>query len=171
LLLAFSHSAIEKRSSMAATPSLSARPKSCLVLLALLVTLSGGVSAQDVVAKQPRRLAIEGHCTWPFNINTATVSLNVPKIVYRRPGYTGTLKLMLWASKTPYKPGTRGWTIAESKLGPLKENQTYSNLARVCKITRPPTGKYYLALLLTEFSDGEYRTQHYAAGNKLTAFE
>jgi hypothetical protein len=162
---------IEKHDAMAATIISSFRFKSCLFLLALLFGLTGTGTAQDVVAKQPRRLALQGHCTWPFNVNTATVTLNVPKIIYRRPGNTGTIKLMLWATKTPYKPGTSGWNIAESKLGQLKENQSYSNLARVCSVKRPPTGKYYLALLLTEYSDGSYKTQHFAAGTKLTTFE
>jgi hypothetical protein len=147
--------------------------KSYLALLAMLCGLAGmAASAEIVVPKQPRRLALEGHCTWPININTATATLNVPKVVYRRPGTSGTIKLTLWAGTHPYgTKGSRGWAIAESKLGQLKENQSYSNLSRNCKLTRPPAGRYYITLLLAEYLENGYVVQHYATGNQTMRFE
>ena len=146
--------------------------KTHLASLALLFALVGLACAQTQnVVVAPRERYSLGASTWNVNGETGVVTFNVSKLTFNHSGITGGIKLMLWATTQPYKPGTRGWTIAETQLGQLKSGQYYSNLCQNATLTRPPVGTHYLTLMVLEFgNDRKYTTKHYASGSKTFTF-
>ncbi len=73
---------------------------------------------------------------------------------------TGSLKLQLWATSSPYAGGAiRGHLIATTqKIEGLGPGQYYENLKRTVPYDPPPSaGNYYLTFALMEYSSGAYR--------------
>lgn len=93
---------------------------------------------------------------------TRTVRLNAERIENTSSVYTtGTLRLELWASRTPYiGGGITGYRIGVLPInsttnGTLSPNYFYSNTTGVTPITNwPPDGSYYMTMMVSEYSPG-----------------
>ena len=138
------------------------------LILAALVLPASAQNGNIVVPPAQRY----SHGSWStnFNAETGTVSLGLSKLTYNHSGYTGTIKLVLWASTRPYEPGVRGWAIGEATLKSLQQNQYYSDIKKTMKLNRPPVGKYYLTLMIQEYGQNGYTIKRYSAANKTTTF-
>ena len=72
-------------------------------------------------------------------------------------GSSGSLRLDLWASATPYTGGTiTGYRFASTGLNPLTGGYSYSNIDRTLTYNKPPDGTYYVTLTLSEYHNGSY---------------
>ena len=97
-------------------------------------------------------------CACSFNISGTQVDLRAASVANQLGRTTGTLKLKLWATSTPY--GGRG-PIAGYELGVhqlsvvLGKDTSLQNLNPTVAFTPPPAGKWYLTMTLTESSGGQ----------------
>ena len=67
---------------------------------------------------------------------------------------TGTLRLELWAASTrpPAETGFNGYRLAASAtLAPLAPRTFYTDVIRTATFTEPPSGTYYMVMVLGEF--------------------
>lgn len=80
-------------------------------------------------------------------------------------GYSGTLRLELWAFSSPFTGGsTLGYKLAQYSVGTLTAGFHYSNLnSGTIGFIPPPDGTWYFSMLLTEYigsgADDGYATR------------
>lgn len=89
-----------------------------------------------------------------YSVSGSTVVLTADEIAnFDTSGFSGTLRLELWALPSPYT-GTAlsGYKLAESTLGQLSAGFNYSNVnSGAIPYLSPPDGTWYYTLLVTEF--------------------
>lgn len=98
-------------------------------------------------------LALEG--TVAYTIAGGSVRLQVDRIANRRSGGTsGSLRVELWATSTPYGGGgLSGYKIGQTSFNPLSAGFSYVDIDRtVTQLVTPPNGTWYLVMTLTEFT-------------------
>ncbi|MEM6638367.1 MAG: hypothetical protein AAF610_00555 [Pseudomonadota bacterium] len=102
-------------------------------------------------------LELDCLCSW--SLNGGVLSIAAERVINNRSGgLSGTLKLKLWATETPYTGGTiTGYVMGEVNLGQLAGGFFRGPIDQQVSYRRPPNGTYFVALTLTEF-DGEDRT-------------
>ncbi|MBL9117735.1 MAG: hypothetical protein JNJ83_22195 [Verrucomicrobiaceae bacterium] len=107
---------------------------------------------------------------WSFRYSTegGTLDISVAKISHTRTGNTGTLKLAVWATDTPYKGGgIEGYQLGAVTKTALKPGYSYSAVKNTATFKKPPSGSYYITLVLSEYNGSEYRiVDHLNANNK-----
>lgn len=70
-------------------------------------------------------------------------------------GFSGTLKMELWAFPIPYTGSQSGYKLAEYKLGQLVAGAAFYNVnSGTIFFAPPPTGVWYFTLFLTEYTGG-----------------
>jgi len=115
--------------------------------------------------------SLTGPWRWQSSYEGGTVEIDVAKISHRRTGNTGTLKLAVWLTKAPYSGGTlSGYEIGEVRKDPLKPGFYYENVKNVARFVPPPAGSYYASLVLSEWSDGQYRVVAHLSSSTATQF-
>lgn len=114
-----------------------------------------------------KTFTLTGPWSWQTHPEAGTIDMKVAKIAHLRTGNTGTLKLAVWATKSPYKGGAiSGWELGSVTKAALKPGYTYSDVINTAKYTKSPAGTYYVHILLSEFQDGGYKTvAHLTSGN------
>jgi hypothetical protein len=67
---------------------------------------------------------------------------------------TGTLQVSLWATAVPLSEATQAqvYVLGSATLGTLGPNQFFSSLSDVATLTPPPTGQYYITMVLEEYN-------------------
>lgn len=99
--------------------------------------------------------SMEGPWRWQTSYEGGTVDLSVAKISHRRTGHTGSLKLSVWMTDSPYNGGKLvGYEIGQVRKDPLQPGYTYTDVKNTAKFVPPPAGNYYPVLVLSE-SDGD----------------
>jgi hypothetical protein len=99
-----------------------------------------------------------GPWKWAFSGETGNLDIHVAKITHTRSGSTGSLKLAVWATKSPYRGGgIEGFQLGAVTKAALKPGYSYSAVKNVAKFKMPPSGGYYISLVLSEFNGQEYR--------------
>jgi hypothetical protein len=96
----------------------------------------------------------------------STATLTVDRIDnYDFYGYSGTLRLELWASPTPYVGIAQfGYKLAQYVVGQLTAGFYFYNVSSgSVPFVPPPDGTYYMTVLLTEFDGANYSTRDYLA--------
>lgn len=89
----------------------------------------------------------------------------------RNGGSSGTLKLMLWATPTPYDgKNINGFVVAQSELGSLLGNTYFPNISRTVSFFTPSAGQYYMTLTLSEYREGRYQIVDYMNYSNMEAF-
>lgn len=92
-----------------------------------------------------------------YGIKGRFCNLKAERISNSRTGSTGTLRLRLWATRTPYSGGTiKGSAVALRRLGTLKGGFSFNSIAGRVKFKKPPRGIYYMTLTLEEYQNGRY---------------
>lgn len=109
---------------------------------------------------------------WSFKASNTggTIEVQVAKISHTRPGTTGALKLGIMVSRQPWSPTATGYMIGVVKKNPLQANFSYNNVKNTAQYTRPPPGKYYVTLILSENINGTYYRQATLTMSKPTEF-
>ena len=116
--------------------------------------------------------SIELDCPCGFTISGASVNLRADAVVNpRNGGHSGTLKLKLWATSSPYSGGNiRGHIVGEYRFSDaLNGGIRYTDLDLTVAYDRPPDGTYYMTMVVTEFNNGQDFIQDYLTfGRTLT---
>jgi hypothetical protein len=92
-----------------------------------------------------------------YTISGSTVVLTANEIAnFDAFGYSGTLRLELWALPTPYAGGVLpGYKLAQYTLGQLTAGYHFSNVnSGPMNLVPPPNGTWALAMVLTEYFGG-----------------
>lgn len=115
-----------------------------------------------------------GPWSWQTNPEAGTISMKVKKISHARTGGTGSLKLSVWATTKPGFSNKAGGTYFE--LGSvvkkaLSAGYAYTDVENTAKYKRPPSGTYYLWLVLLEFNGKEYVTMATLGSEKPYTFK
>jgi hypothetical protein len=77
-------------------------------------------------------------------------------------GVSGSLRLDLWATASPYVGGTiTGYRFGSVSLNPLTGGYDYNNINQTVGYSQPPGGSYYVTLTLSEYHNGSYVTLDY----------
>jgi hypothetical protein len=115
-----------------------------------------------------------GPWSWQTNPEAGTISMKVKKISHTRTGKTGSLKLSVWATTKPGFTNKAGGTYYE--MGSVVKKQlepgySYTDVENTAKYKRPPSGTYYLWLVLLESNGEEYVTMATLASEKPYTFK
>ncbi len=114
---------------------------------------------------------LAGPWKWAVSGQAGTVDLQVAKITHTRSGSTGTLKLALWATDAPYRGGgIKGYQLGFVTKAALKPGYSYSAVKNLAPYKKPPSGRYYLSLVLSEFSGGDYKIVDYLPSSTPATF-
>ena len=113
-----------------------------LLILSLIFFFSLALSAQNFSG------------SWGYKIDGNYITLYGDKIQNQNNGgSTGTLKVAIWATNSRYYGGTiNGYKLYEYKLEPLDAGLYYYDVSKTGWCTRPPSGSYYLTILLLEYN-------------------
>ncbi len=109
--------------------------------------------------------------TWGYKIDGNYITLYGDKIQNQNNGgRTGTLKVAIWATNYRYNGGRiNGYTLYEYTLDPLDAGRYYYDVSNTGWCTYPPSGSYYLTILLLEY-DGDYKIVDYISMDGYTRF-
>ncbi|MFK7911975.1 MAG: hypothetical protein AB8F34_15445 [Akkermansiaceae bacterium] len=145
------------------------------LVLALLEYRSGNYVIIDSVnmpkrvtlGKKPKLFDMRGPWSWRASYEGGTVKMNVAKISHTRRGLTGTLKLSVWLTKSPYRGGSlRGYEIGQVRKGQLKAGFVFNNVRNTAKFKPPPAGTYYASLVLSESNGQNFSVVSYLTDRK-----
>lgn len=115
---------------------------------------------------------MSGPWRWQTSNEGGTVDIEVAKISHTRTADTGTLKLSVWATDRPYRGGSiEGYQIGSVKKDPLKKGFQYTNVRNTAKYSKPPAGVYYVCIVLSEYSDNQYKIVSYLTSNSTSTFQ
>lgn len=102
----------------------------------------------------PDSIALSGSASW--KVTGRNVDISVEKIENNRPSgsVSGTLRLTLWATSSPYEGGgITGYVLGRLQLaGQLSGGFYRENIQGLVPYTRPRAGSYFTTLTLEEFS-------------------
>ena len=113
-----------------------------------------------------------GTWSWQANYAAGTVDLKIDKISHTRTGNTGSLRLSLWATQTPYKGGEiSGYQLGYVDKKALSPGYSYTEVSNVAKLKRPPAGTYHMTLVLSEYRDGGYVIVDHRPSTQTARFE
>ncbi len=160
------------------TSSLPQRKKAYYLCLTVLEFKGGGYVISDyrnfdgsVVLGPLPLFTMTGPWRWQTSTEGGTVDVEVAKISHNRPNGTGTLRLEVWATSKPYTGGgISGFQLGVVKKDPLRTGYSYTNLKNTAKYNKPPPGRYYVSILLSEFSDGEFRAMAHLGSSTAVEF-
>jgi hypothetical protein len=153
--------------------------KSYYLVMAVTEFRKGGYVVVDhanfttpvVLGVPPKQFTMSGPWRWQVSDDFASVEMCVDKISHTRTNYTGTLRLALWATQTPYSGGRiSGWEMGMVQKKALDPGYSYNDVHNTAKFVKPPPGNYYVSLLLLEFDGGEYVIKAWLPGSKMTNF-
>ena len=159
--------------------SLPAVKKGYFLCLTLLQFKHGGYVVTDyrnfnspVVLGPVALFSMAGPWRWHSSVEGGTLHIDVAKISHTRTAVTGSLKLTAWATTRPYRGGAiEGYRLGEVKKNPLQPGYSYTDLHNTAKFTPPPSGLYYVNLVLSEFNGTDYRIEAYLPSTTLSEFK
>jgi hypothetical protein len=95
-----------------------------------------------------------------YDIFGSEVTLGAATIENGNANYkiSGTLKMQLWATTTPYTSGTiNGYVLGEYTIGQLGHGNHFFNVDNTVGFSSPPSGTYYLTMTLDMYNKGVYK--------------
>jgi subtilisin-like proprotein convertase family protein/subtilisin family serine protease len=127
-------------------------------------------------------VVIVGNYSYSFNTAAGTVHLSAAELDNLSTGTTGTLRLELWFTTTPWQADghNTGFEVATMRLddnanGTLAPNQKLTNISQTVSYTTPPNGSYYVTLAVAEYhgtdktvDDGYVIVKNYAFTDLMT---
>jgi hypothetical protein len=101
--------------------------------------------------------SLVGPWSWSSSTEGGILNMSVAKISHTRSGGTGSLKLAVWATSQPFRPGISGYQLGVVNKAALKPGYSYSSIKNTAKYKAPPAGTYHITLVLSEYSGTDYR--------------
>jgi len=107
-------------------------------------------------------LALVGNVS--YTISGTSIAIKADKVAnYRSGGTSGTLRLEVWATSSPYSGGKiTGYVMGTSVLGVLKGGYNFPSVNKSATFTSPPSGSYYITMTLEEYTASGYVIVDYA---------
>lgn len=138
-------------------------------LLAFVVACWLALAPARSLYAQVSYLQIVGNTTYQLDFGAGTARLGVDRIANSSPTYTtGTLKLELWATTSPYSGGgisgyeVAAYQIGGSSNGTLGPNQYFYDIdVTVPILSVPPAGSYYATMIVAEYDPGCGSSDHF----------
>src|SRR5438034_10893473 len=100
-----------------------------------------------------------GNVSYSINPSLGTVQLAADQLENLSAYRTGTLRLELWLTATPWNPvgANTGYEIGASRLvgttnGTLALGQNFYNISQSSAYTAPPAGTYYVTMAAAEYT-------------------
>jgi hypothetical protein len=116
--------------------------------------------------------SLTGPWSWAYSTEGGTLDISVAKITHTRSGNTGSLRLGVWATSSPYRGGgIEGYQLGYVNKAALKPGYSYSAVKNVAKYKKPPAGTYHLTLVLMEFSGTDYKIVDYLSASSTHYFK
>jgi hypothetical protein len=109
---------------------------------------------------------MSGNTSWQQNGNRVT--LQVDRVSNNSSSATsGSLRLQLWATASPYAGGTiSGYILGSYQFSQvLAPNQYYSSVTQTVTFTAPPDGTYYTTMTLEEYTASGWVIQDHVTYN------
>jgi len=107
-----------------------------------------------------------------WNTSGSLINIKATKILNGRSGGTsGTLRLQVWATRSPYSGGTiSGYIMGTRTLGTLPAGYSYNNIEGNVAFTAPPAGTYHTTLTLAEYQNGSFVIVDYVTFTSTATF-
>ena len=158
--------------------TLPATKRHYFLVLTIAEYSSGGYGITDyrnfensVLLGPAKLFTLAGPWSYSYSGEGGYLDIQVAKISHNRTGSTGTLKLAVWATDAPYRGGgIEGYQLGFVTKTALKPGYSYSAVKNRAKFKRPPSGTYYITLVLSEFSGSDYRIVDYLGASKTMSF-
>lgn len=115
--------------------------------------------------------SLTGPWSWKSSTEGGTLDISVAKISHTRSGNTGSLKLAVWATSSPFRPGMNGYLLGSVTKAALKPGYTYNAVKNTAKYKAPPKGTYYITLVMSEYDGSEYRTVDHLPSSSTYTFK
>ena len=122
------------------------------------VIAAGQAAAQSTVEsnrhfdKGGGDLALVGDVS--YDIIGDNIRIQAESVQYTGAGTSGTLRLQIWATTTPYNGGgITGFILGTATLGQLNQNQEFANIDLTVPLDAPPNGTYSITMTLEEFQN------------------
>jgi len=118
-------------------------------------------------------LQLVGTVSYLHEVSGSTVNMRADYVRNNNTGGTsGTLKLQLWATSSPFAGGTiTGYKFGEYTLGTLNGGFQFTNINVNPPFTSPPAGTYYVSMLLAEYQGAPgYQTVDYRTFSNTATF-
>lgn len=110
-----------------------------------------------------------GASSWATSGNQ--VEIKVAKVSNKASGRSGSLRLRLWAVKKRYSGGRiSGYIIGTRSLKPLSAGYAYTNISGKVPYKRPPSGRYYTALTLEEYTSSGWVSRDWVSFSGTSKF-
>ncbi len=105
-----------------------------------------------------RASTIELDGTFGYSISGTTLNLDLGKIINNRNGGTsGSLRVQLWATSSPYTGGSiNGYILGTKDVGQLKGGYYFDSQKTSTSFKNPPSGTYYVTLTLEEYTSSGF---------------
>ncbi len=96
--------------------------------------------------------------TFGYSISGTRLTLDLGKIVNDRDGgKSGSLRVQLWATASPYSGGDiYGYILGTKNIGQLEGGYYFHSMSASTTYKRPPTGTYYVTLTLEEYTSAGF---------------
>lgn len=122
-------------------------------------------------------VVLNGQYTYYIDPSAGTVRLTAAQMENLSSNTTGTLRLELWVSTTPWNTAAgasnNGYKIAVMPLGgtgTLAPNQTLAGIDQTVAYTKPPAGTYYATLVVAEYTGKNIDTDNGYVGDSAKIF-
>lgn len=95
-------------------------------------------------------LDLSGSLSWKLRDNQ--IDIRAGRVSNQSNGRSGSLRLKIWATKTPYTGGRiSGYVLGTRSLPTLAGNSSYTKIAGYVKYQPPPRGRYFTTMTLEEY--------------------
>jgi len=122
------------------------------------------------IFNQPGNIGLGGSSNW--NTSGNYVNIAVGQVVNNNAtGTSGSLRLRLWATRSPYSGGTiSGYILGTHNLNPLKAGYEYTSVHGYVSYNPPPHGYYYTTITLEQYTTSGWYISDYVTFNGTTNF-
>lgn len=117
-------------------------------------------------------LKLAGNWDYAIDYNQNTINIIGDAIEYAGPEReSGVIKLEVYVTNTRYSGGSiTGYVLSECEFNPLEAGYYYDNINKVLDLVPPPTGIYYVALILSEYFYGRYYIVDYLSSDDIFTY-
>lgn len=118
----------------------------------------------------PGEIALTPPVSW--DVLGDMITIEAAAVENTRPaGFSGTLRLQVWATDTAYMGGViDGEVIGTAALGQLDAGDSFDNVSETVPFMAPPDGTYFITVTLEEFRDGEFGIVDFVTFNETATF-
>jgi hypothetical protein len=120
----------------------------------------------------PQLFSMSGPWRWQTSPEDGSLQIKVALISHTRRAATGGLRLSVWATSRAYRGGDiRGYELGSVDLGALRKGLVYNDVDEYTDLELPPSGRYYINLVLSEYDGEDYVIQAFLPSSQTHTFD